>query len=249
MSDVRVEISEESVCKYSTTPKGYQRLSRELKVLQALEGSSHIPTVTNYEDKDNSISIHMEKVLGQNAKEWIGMQSEYLTRPLTWKNAKDRIEQYVDAEMDLLARGAMYRDLNLEHIIFNDRGAVLVDHEATIISPDQGVWHQNDFRGTWETMAPEEFPKRAQLTARTATYRTALVAHLVLTGTLPFKRFPASRADTYRWRRNHPPEIDPTLSKSTRRVFASALSRTATHRHKNPRNFLNALVASYESKE
>lgn len=245
MSGIEVEILKEHVHKYSTNPTGYKRLQRELKILDSLQESKHIPVLIRSEDKNGRLSIYMENVTGTNGKQLIGMRgNEYVTQPITWSKAKERIKQYIQAEMDLLTRRYLYRDLNLEHLIFSTDKVVFVDLESTIGSMHPDNWNLCDMRGTWETMAPEEFRGYGRLTARTATYRAAIVSHLILTGRLPFRRFPASRSTTHHWRNKHPAEINPHLSRATRRVFRSALARQETQRHKNPENFFKRLAAS-----
>lgn len=164
-----------------------------------------------------------------------------------WKVAQKRLAEYVEVEMKLLEHGVMYRDLNLEHVFFTSRGARIIDLEASLIGGDLDVWLLDSLasrRGTWETMALEEFRRPAKLTYRTATYRTAVVAHLVLTGELPFVRKPL-RHDTHAWRKQHVPDISPELPKSVRKVFMAALSREPANRHKDPRAFLDALNHSF----
>ncbi len=245
MNSVVVEILDQWVRKYSTDLSGYQRLSRELKVLKCLSGSVHTPTVVQSRDDTAKISIDMEAIQGQSLRELLDMQTDYVTTAMPWNEAKQWLAQYIDAEMDLLSRDALYRDMNLDHLIFAGNRAVLIDMESTIISADQGKWLLNDMRGTWETMAPEEFIGYGELSARTATYRVAVIAHIILTGKLPFKRFSDSRSATYHWRMMHMAEIDRGLSHKTRRVFASALARKPIHRYKNPERFLDKLTASY----
>lgn len=246
MQDVVVELANQQVCKYSTNPAGYNRLSRELSVLKSLQGSNHIPIVTNFLNKNGKIVIYMDEVKGQNGKQLIGMKDGYSTQPIPWKQAKKWLQQYVEAEMDFLTRNSLYRDMNLDHLIFTGDKIVFLDFESTVINSGEATWQFRNLRGTWETMAPEEFPGYGQLSARTVTYRAAIISHILLTGTLPFKIFPVSRSATYKWRKQHVAEVSPRLSDQTRHVFMSALARKEAHRYKNPESFFKALVASYE---
>lgn len=246
MKDITVELLDEHVHKYSTGTNGYKRAQRELEILKGLNDSMHTPNVIRSSDRNDIISIKMQSLAGKNAKQIIGMQDEYATKPIGWDKAKEWIRHYVKAEMDLLDRGYLYRDLNLEHIIFNNDKVVLIDLESAVVGTYGSGWKLQDMRGTWETMAPEEFPGYGWLSARTATYRVAVVSHLILTGKLPFKRFPTSRARTHHWRRTHAAEVDQSLSKSTRRVFRAALARKQVHRYKDPGGFFEHLARSYE---
>ena len=223
MTDVVVEILENVVLKYSTTPKGSIRLRSELKVLKALQASPYTPNLIKSTDKDNKLTITMDKIFGENIQQVFSIH-EYVLVPVPWSIAHTYIKQYSEAEMDFLSQGYLYRDLNLEHIICNSGKMVLLDLESTILSLDREKWKLNDTRGTWETMAPEEFLGYGELTARTATYRTAVIAYLLLMGKLPFKRFSDSRSSTYSWRKKYKPMIDTSLSKPVQRVFKSALA-------------------------
>lgn len=249
MNNVVVEVIGEKVRKYSTDLLGYQRVVRELEVFKYLQGSRFIPQPIKSSDNGKEASIYMETIQGQSLKQLLGMQDEYLVKPRRWGEAKKFLDKYVAAEMDLLSRGALYRDMNLDHLIFTGNKAVFIDLESTLINPRQHAWLLNDMRGTWETMAPEEFPGYGQLSARTATYRVAAVAYLMLVGRLPFRRFPYSRSATYRWRLKHGPEVDMGLSKETQRVFKIALARKQIHRHKDPAIFFERLNKSYLTSE
>lgn len=245
MKSIITEISDQQIHKYSTGSSGYIRLARELKVFEYLKDSPHIPKLVKSKDANKKASIYMEKINGISLKELLGMQDEYVTKPLKWSEAKKWLGQYIDAEMDLLRRGALYRDINLDHVIFSEGKAYLVDLESTIIKNNQDKWLLNDMRGTWETMAPEEFGGYGELDSRTVTYRVAVLAHIMLTGRLPFERFPYSRSTTHHMRLKHPAKIDALLGAKTRRVFMSALARKSTHRYKDPAKFLECLNESY----
>jgi len=245
MKSVMTEISEEETRKYSTDSLGHKRIMSEQMAYEFLKGCLHIPTIVKMESDVNQASIVMETLEGKSLREILGMRDEYNAKPKAWKEVSKLLKQYVGAETDLLERGALYRDMNLDHIIFANDKAYLVDLESTIINAGADRWSLNDMRGTWETMAPEEFPGYGELSARTATYRVAVVAYLLIVGKLPFKRFPESRAETYRWRRRHQIEVDETLDKDTRRVFNIALARKQERRYKDPASFLLQLERSY----
>jgi serine/threonine protein kinase len=246
MNDVNVEIINDHIIrKYSKTKNGYKRLSRELLVLKELTASLHTPNFIDHKDDGLSMSIDMSIINGQSAKEWLKIDAEYDIKPIVWLVAKKRLKQYIMAEMDLLSRHAMYRDLNLEHLLFSQDMAYLVDHEATIINTGETTWNQSDFTGTWETMAPEEFPEHAVLSLRTATYRVAVFCHLALAGKLPFIRYRHSRAQSYASRKKHGPTISVALSRPVQQVFRSALSIKKDHRFKDPLSFFEALERAF----
>lgn len=249
MKDIEIEISESTVKKHSQTRAGYLRLSKELTVLQALADSPFAPKVLSSTKKNGSISFTLGYIKGENVKQWLDLKEDWSTRKLSWEEVRGRLSQYVDAEMDLINRGALYRDMNLEHVIFSGSTAMLIDLESTILrDPNVSEWVLSDIRGTHETMAPEEFPGFGKLTERTATYRVAVIAFLALTGRIPFVRG-EHRSMTYKWRKQHPPKFKAgELPMAVQRVFASALSRKPAHRQKNPESFFMALEESYDNK-
>ena len=247
MIDVVVRsIDENTICKESLTQKGNARLARESFALKALDESPYTPKLISHSDNGETVSIKMSMVYGQSAKEWLNFEDEYDITPISWHKAKKRLLQYAITEMDLLGRNAIYRDMNLAHLIFSEDKASLVDHEATIINSGESEWRQDDFTGTWETMAPEEFPEHTVLSSRTATYRFAIFAHLVLAGKLPFARDRHSRSKAYQWRRTHSPRIDVAFSRPVRKVFMSALSIKKDTRHIDPMSFFLAVEQAYE---
>ena len=246
MKSVITEVSEEATNKYSTDQFGYERIIREQKIFGFLKNCSHVPTIVNMEHDDMKASIKMKTIRGKSLREIIGIKDEYDIEAMSWNAAEKLLKQYIEAEMDLLSRRALYRDMNLEHILFTNNQAFLVDLESTIISEVPNKWVLNDMRGTWETMAPEEFSGYGELNPRTATYRVAIIAHILLVGKLPFKRFPASRSDTHHWRLKNNAEVGGILNKNTQRVFKIALARNHVHRHKDPIGFFKALSDSYK---
>lgn len=247
MKDVSIKITEQEVHKFSSTPIGYIRLQKELSIYQTLEGIESIPKITSVSESPNNIDISMELIEGQSLKQILGIRDRYISMPIPWAKAKKLIELYVTAEMNLLTKNALYRDLNFDHLIFENQRAVLIDLESTIIG-DGYTWKLKDMRGTWETMAPEEFSGYGTLTSRTATYRVAVVAYQILTGQLPFKRFPNSRSLTNKWRTSHSVKVSPLLNDTTRRIFNAALARKPERRYSNPTRFLDKLSRSYLNK-
>jgi serine/threonine protein kinase len=243
--DIQIEINEDVVKKSSVSPAGYERLQYEWPILDRLRESPHVPKLYHATTRDESVDMFMERIEGEDAKQWLDWEEDWTTRKRPWSEVKLRLGQYVTAEMDLLDRGALYRDMSLEHIIFTRNKAVLVDFESTVFSHAPGRWFFNSKRGTWETMAPEEFPGHGELTARTATYRAAVLAHLALCGRLPFPRFPL-RSRTHAWRKWNAAQVGQELPKRVRHVFESALEREPARRHRTPDRFLAAVQRAYE---
>lgn len=244
MKSVITEVKPEYTIKYSTDASGHKRLVKEANIYEYLQESIHIPKIIKKHLND-SASITIETINGTSLNQLFKTNDNNLS-PIDWNDAKVYLKQYVDAEMDLLEKGALYRDLNLDHIIFSDNVAYFIDLESTIIKNEHGEWILNDMRGTWETMAPEEFKGFGKLDSRTATYRLAVVAHIMLTGKLPFQQSFNTRARTRAMRIKHPYNISPVFNRATRKIFKSALEQNPARRHKDPMSFLNKLNSVYE---
>lgn len=233
------------VQKTGIDPRAFFRLTREMWMLRGLERSPHTPRLLSSSAIAHTLTT--EYVAGQAFTEVFAVDEEWNAQPKSWQDAAPYLAQYVTADQDLLSRGFFYRDLNLDHLIFTGEKAVLVDHEETLIDKEEGSkeWYYSSVRGTWETMAPEEFRGYGNLTERTATYRAAVLAHLALSGHLPFPRFPLRR-DVHHWRKTHAPQVSRALPKLTRRVLRSALDVKPDHRHASPARFFKALEVTYE---
>ena len=239
-----VSIGANEVTKTALHPRAHKRLVHEALCLGGYADSPHLPERIGF-DPDTS-TLTMRRVDGRSFREVFCVDEDWRGTPMPWSEASIYLEQYIDAETDLLSRGLMYRDLNLDHVMFAGDRAVLLDHEETVGKlQGEKTWHYNSLRGTWETMAPEEFCGHGHLTERTATYRSAVLAHLALSGNLPFPRFPA-RDDVYRWRKENAPEVSDDFPGSARRVLRAALNPRIHRRQVSPRAFFNELTASYE---
>lgn len=245
---VTTRVEPTQVVKTASNPDGVTRIERELRVLTVLSGIECAAGVIDYQADNNSARLVIERFDGEDCKSWVQLTDEWHATKIPWVGAKARLAAYIELEMKLLACGVMYRDLNLEHILFTRAGARMIDLEASLPHDTTG-WVLDSMasrRGTWETMALEEFRRPVLLDLRTATYRAAVVTHLVLCGDLPFVRKPRKH-DTHMWRKFHAASVSEDLPKPVRRVFAAALSREPSCRYKSPANFFAALVAAYDS--
>lgn len=243
--ETEVIVGKNEVKKTALDRRAHFRLNREVFMLSGLEKSPHTPQLLGASSADHSLTT--EYVAGQSFTEVFSVDAEWRAEPKPWQEAAPYLEQYMAAEQDLLDRGFMYRDLNPDHLIFTGDRAVLIDHEETMIDVEEGSkdWYFSSVRGTWETMAPEEFRGYGHLTERTATYRSGVLAHLALSGHLPFPRFPL-RSDVHHWRKRYAPQISRALPKLTRRVLRTALDVKPERRQAKPAAFWNALKATYE---
>lgn len=244
--DIVTTVDSIYVEKKSVTDQGSIRLQNEVKALFYLAESPHVPSIVEYDDKGALPTLRIQFVSGHNAKQWLHLDDEWGADRVSWSDARLKLQQYINAESDFLARGVLYRDLNLEHVIFSDNRVIIVDHESDLFPLTSDMfWKLDDIRGTWETMAPEEFSAKSYITPRVATYRAAVFCHLVLTGKLPFLRKPTRQA-THRWRSSHPPIVSREFNRATRKIFAAALSRSSSSRHRSPQRFFEELCRAME---
>ncbi|MFZ2560340.1 MAG: hypothetical protein WAW91_01780 [Candidatus Nanoperiomorbaceae bacterium] len=225
--------------KSATTPGDLARLTVETSVYRRLKGNPHAPQV--YEATPKSLTL--ECIEGESLADYLQRvnQPDVARRPSLRQTMK-LLDRYVAAETALLADGVLYRDLNLQHVIFTGQKTVMIDFEASLIQDQPPGWVTLPrARGTWEDMAPEEFVAGNALNSRTASYRVAVVAHLMLTGHLPFRHGFKNLSQARRWRLKRPLMIDRDLPKAMRKTIAASLQIEPAKRHKNPKNFFQAL--------
>ncbi len=239
--DVSFDTTHGVVTKRALNEKGALRLAWESAALFVLQPSPHTPDMLGYRSRSFG-ELSMRYVDGKPFTAVMGMDKNWRCRPMSWATFRPYFEQYVAVEADLLARGALYRDLNPDHLIYARNGhAVLVDHEATLFkTEDMRAWSMHNRRGTWETMAPEEFRPWSEVTGRIATYRAGVLAHVALAGELPFPRLPLREA-VYQWRRTHDPLVDATLPHDVQVSLSGALARQPGRRQPDPMTLLHEL--------
>lgn len=215
------------------------RLTREVAILGQLEGSNSVPMLK----LAGKTILELEYIEGHSLLDWIKLQTDDWTATAVGLNeALPKIRQYVEAEMALLEAGVLYRDMDPAHVIFRGNRAYMVDLEAAITKSPQAMgWFMDSRRGTWETMAPEEFAVHVLLTERTATYRVAVLTHLVLAGNLPFARSRSSKSATHHMRKRHPAQSSTGLPRAVQKVFKASLQVEPARRHRDPASFLQAL--------
>lgn len=219
------------------------RLQAEQGYLRHLAQTGHVPRIIEATQQ----WIDMEYIKGQSLKEWLALTPDWQATVPPLDEALERLMQYAQAEQALLDAGVLYADLSPEHVIFQKDRVMMIDLEASSMRRhDESVWRIMSWRRTWETMAPEEFTRSpaTQLTERTATYRVAVVAHLVLAGYVPFPRERYLRL-VHAWRRTHVASVSRQLPHRVGRVLAVALQRHPARRHKNPVSFMAALKRAY----
>lgn len=230
--------------KTAVHPRVRTRLAFEALCLTGYADSPHLPELIDFNADDHTLTYR--RVRGRRFDQVFGINEQWQGNAKSWSKAKPYLAQYVEAETDLLDRGLLYRGVSPERIVFTGEQAVLLDHDETIgTDPGRGRWHFNSQRGTWELMAPEEFYGRGYLSAETATYRTAAIAHLALAGQLPYARF-SDRSEMRATRMQGALDVADSLSKQTQKVIKKGLNIRTYRRHANPSAFFEALTASYE---
>lgn len=240
--EVRVDKDRGIVQKIAWDDAGRHRLRRESLFLSRLEAVEGVPSLTK---APSDRRIEMQLVAGQSLGDWLELNDRWqgVARPLA--EVLHRLKQYAALDMRLLARGVLYRDLNPSHILWGEQSVSLIDFEASSLLAEDGAGRVESRRGTYETMAPEEFINYASVSQRTATYRLAILAHLALTGTLPFTSN-LSRRKALSWRRKYRARVSRDLPIPVARVIRHALSIEPAHRHADPDSFLSALTEAYE---
>jgi serine/threonine protein kinase len=244
--EVRIDRQGGVVHKRGITPAGSARVAREVLVLEALADSRHVPEVVDVELYDDmQFQMTTRLVSGPTFKEVFEISDSWSCEPQSWESVAPYLGQFVDADMDLMRRGGLYRDLNLNHLVYAEDRAVLLDNEATVMrAEDDDKWWFHNRRGTWETMAPEEFAGRGLLDTSVATYRAAVLSHLALSGTLPFPRFPIREA-VHIDRKLHAPQVSRDLPTLAREALRIALDPKEKGRYRTPAELMSVLEAAY----
>jgi serine/threonine protein kinase len=249
MKSTSIEFGSDSVVKYSTSKVGDRRLASELRVYEALEGSPHIPRLINATRPHGTehASLEIERIYGQTIGENLAIGPNWKGEAHSWGKSGNALRQYAEAETDFLDRNVLYLDLAMDHVFIPSylQRAIFIDLECSLIDREEGSWRFSSSRETYETMSPEEFLGLGNLTERVATYRTAVMAHLALSGRLPFLRLlPKTGAELARVL---PLQISSDLPEDTAQLFHAALERTPGKRPKSPAVFIEALARTYES--
>jgi serine/threonine protein kinase len=249
MKNRLVELYPNTVTKYSNSKSGDIRLAREIQVYMSLEGSIHIPKLieATFAHGTEPASFTIERINGATMGEELGVGPNWQGQPNAWQNVKPILTQLVAAETDFLEKNVLYRDIAPRHIFHvlmpNDlERVVLIDLEGSLIDRTDGAWRTDEpMNVAYETMAPEEFSRQIELTEATATYHSAVLAHVALAGRLPYPRWlPKISARIGR----HLPEeyFSKALPEGAEVVIQKALSRDPEQRQASPDVFLADLA-------
>ena len=164
-------------------------IAAEYRVLRAVHGPG-IPKVLGYEEEGSTASLAMEKLPGVGLDTFIGLERGWRSRPLHSTDAVEIVGQLAERFKSVSRGGYLYRDLNLAHVVVDEgsRGDFqvgLLDYELCV--PKRGdVARIDTTKGTWETMAPEEFRRGSTMTEASNVYSLGVVLVQLTTGRNPF---------------------------------------------------------------
>jgi hypothetical protein len=138
MKSTSVEFKADSVVKYSTSPEGDIRLAAELNAYEMLDGSPHIARLIEATTSHGTerASLEIERIHGPTINQELGIGSNWKGNAHTWEESSPVIGQFAEAQIDFLARGALYRDLSLHHVYVPSylQRAILIDLECTVVT-------------------------------------------------------------------------------------------------------------------
>ena len=172
-------------------------LAREHKILSVVDYRG-IPKVLSFSENEAGIGglsrLAMEKMPGESMKSLLKVDKEWKSNKLSEKEAVAIADGLASCFSALNDSGYIYRDLNLDHILLDkqdDAYAVsLIDVEGSGKKDEAGnaiVGNPMVDRGTWETMAPEEFHEGARLNESGSVFSVATVLYQMLIGESPYR--------------------------------------------------------------
>lgn len=221
----------DTLVKVVSDPEERHWLRHEARILEKLSDTSHAPKLYNFvEGEDNKSYLAEQFVEGTSLKEILGgieLDEHQPIEPMTPVDAAGIVNRIGAAEIDLLTRGVMYRDLQTAHIVFakDDRRAVFIDmglatDDSYIDANGTRKWRQTEANGIHTTMSPNEL-KGGDMTEADVVYRLAVIYHVALTGELPFKQ--PKRPEMAEWIKNPRFTLSNRLTGDGRELFENAL--------------------------
>ncbi len=165
---------------------GGDELVREAGVLRNID-DSRIPTVIDVESGADDITmLILNKLPGTQLGQYIHLQSDWRSDPLDRPEAIRIVLGLSACFSALMSAGFLYRDLNLGHILVDNKTVSLVDHEWNVPLSDTGSGIVDSLAGTWETMAPEEYAVGNSITEASNVYTLGAVLLQLVSGRSPF---------------------------------------------------------------
>ena len=233
----------DTLVKMVTDPVERDWLRHEVRILEQLEGSPHVPELYSYKEVDGKAYLAEQFVPGTSLNELLDLKdNDERGTPLVPHEACGVINRIGAAEQDLLQRGIMYRDLQGEHVIFanDDRRAVFVDLGLAtndVYTDDDGNyrWRQTDPNGTYKTMSPAEL-RGEDMSEADVVYRLAVLYHLAITGELPYEH--PKRSEIESWANDPHFKLSPRLTDDGRELFENALLGDPDRQIKSIETFL-----------
>ena len=162
-------------------------LRPEVSVLSAVDGAG-APKLYAYTESENGEAVlTMERIKGESLSSRINLDRKWRSTPLSEDDSKSISLGLIDALQKISNAGYLYRDMNLDHVIIEDGDAEgisvkLLDLESSLLKDEQGRAVMHDQRGTWETMAPEEFKEEGVMTEASLVYMVGTVLSQLLLG-------------------------------------------------------------------
>lgn len=222
-------------------------IRNELSILSAVDGVA-VPRVYGYHEEGERGSLSIERLSGTSLKDHIKLNREWQSEPLDRVTACKITIGLARALEYIRKKGYLYRDLNLDHIFIDDStdemNVRLIDVESSERLNPGGIANSESSRGTWETMAPEEFRPGAELTEATLVYSTGVVLAQLLKGKNQFYvNLPDMSNDRLRFAAEyaHIAYSDPKIEGQLGKVVKKALAPNPKDRPQTLAEFIEML--------
>lgn len=240
---------QDTLVKVVGDPEEREWLRHEATILARLEGSRHVPALYDLQEDEGEGKTYLaeEFVEGTSLEKILGTELNERKRitPLPPIDAAGLVNRIGAAEMDLLSRGVMYRDLQPTHVVFaeDDRRAVLVDlglASADSYIDEHGTrrWRQTTPNGIYSTMSPAEL-RGEDMSEADVVYRLAVIYHTAITGEFPFSH--PKRAEIETWVENPTFNLSDKLTPDGKELFENALYGDPRRQIKSVELFLRHL--------
>jgi serine/threonine protein kinase len=228
------------------------RLAYEHAVLSAAN-TPGIPKVLSFRAAIPELGglsrLVMERLPGIGLDKFLNLDKMWKSRPLDISSAVKITQGIAESLQALGDAGYLYKDLSLSHIIVdkqdNDFKVGLVDVESSLKKNAQGKASPSTNRGTWETMAPEEFALHEMSEASSVYSVGVVLAQLVLGRNIykPEGAIPDADSELQAVRELHSklPVLSDISDPSLRVALERALDPKPEHRFQTLQDFVEAL--------
>jgi serine/threonine protein kinase len=173
-----------------------EELGHEREVLAAIDHPG-IPRLVNYAERQEALAglsrLTMERLPGRSMQDILEVDERWRSKSMDSEAAVAITTGLAECFKAVSDAGYVYRDLSPAHVIVEqdeDGYKVgLIDLDASERKGDDGIARIEDSavqRGTWETMAPEEFGQDCQVDERSSVYSLSCMLSQMLTGESSF---------------------------------------------------------------